>query len=134
MAKLGAGSLAVRAELDPELQKVVDEVVRLLTLLGLDLKLLDGWRSDKEQAAVYATGKSAKKPGMSKHNIWPARAVDAALYPVNFPDEVMFGFLAGVFAIASVNVGVKTRWGGDWNGDGNTLDHTLRDLDHWELA
>lgn len=133
MAKLGAGSLAIRGELHPDLQRVVDEVLRILPA-PLDLKLLCGWRSSAEQAAAYRTGKSQKKPGTSKHELTPARAVDAALFPVHFADEVMFGYLAGVFAIASANVGVKTRWGGDWDGDGSTLDHTLRDLDHWELV
>lgn len=134
MAKLGKSSLAVRSELDPRLVLVVDEVVRLLTLVGLDLTLLDGWRSKSEQLAAYGSGKSQKKPGTSKHEETPARAVDAAIYPLKWKDEVMFGYLAGVFAIASANVAVRTRWGGDWDGDGDTLEHTLRDLDHWELV
>lgn len=133
MVKLGALSLSVRAELHPDLQRVVDEVLRILPP-PLDIKLICGWRSSAEQAAAYASGKSQKKPGTSLHEKTPARAVDAALYPVRFKDGVMFGYLAGVFAIASQNVGVKTRWGGDWDSDGDTLEHTLRDLDHWELV
>jgi peptidoglycan L-alanyl-D-glutamate endopeptidase CwlK len=134
VAKLGAGSLAIRGELHPDLQRVVDETVRLLSAAGtLDLKLLVGWRSAAEQEAAFKAGKSQKKPGTSKHNSMPARAVDMALYPVVWKDEVMFGYLAGIVAVASANVGVKTRWGGDWDSDGNTLEHTLRDLDHWEL-
>lgn len=123
----------MRGELHPDLQRVVDEVIRILPS-HLDLKLLTGWRSSAEQAAAYASGKSDKAPGLSKHNLTPARAVDMCLYPIRWKDEVMFGYLAGVVAIAAQNVGVSIRWGGDWDTDGDTLDHTLRDLDHWELA
>jgi peptidoglycan L-alanyl-D-glutamate endopeptidase CwlK len=135
MAKLGAGSLAVRAELDPALQRVFDRVVALLTIDGrYDIKLLDGWRSHNEQLAAYKSGKSQKKPGTSKHESWPARAVDAALYPVDFGDELGFAVLAGfVFAAAALE-GVKIRWGGDWNQNGETDDEGFPDLNHFELA
>lgn len=57
-----------------------------------------------------------------------------ALFPVRWKDEVAFGYLAGIVAVVAADLGIKIRWGGDWDGDGDTLEHALRDLDHWELA
>ena len=133
MAKLGAGSLAQLATCHPGLQRVVRRVVARLPA-HLDLKVIQGWRSSAEQAAAYASGKSDKKPGESKHERQPSRAVDMALYPVDFKDDAMFGYLAGVVALCAADEGVAIRWGGDWDTDGSTRDHTLRDLDHWELV
>ncbi len=132
MARLGAGSLAQLATCHPDLQRLVREVVRRLPA-HLDLKVIQGWRSSKEQEAAYASGKSDKKPGESKHERQPSRAVDMALFPVVWKDEVMFGYLAGIVALIAAELGIGVRWGGDWDTDGSTLDHTLRDLDHWEL-
>lgn len=134
MAKLGAGSLAQLGTCDPELQRLVKEVVRRLPA-PLDLKVICGWRSMADQAAAYATGKSQKKPGESLHNVMNSRAVDMALYPVKWPDEAAFGFLAGFVAAvaATMTPPVRVRWGGDWDSDGDTLEHRFRDLDHWEL-
>jgi len=133
VAKLGAGSLAQLATCHPDLQRLVKDVCRRLPA-PLDLKVIQGWRNAAEQEAAYRTGKSDKKPGESKHNVSPSRAVDMALYPVNWPDEVMFGFLAGFVRCVALDLGISIRWGGDWDGDGNSLEHKLRDLDHWELA
>ena len=133
MAKLGAGSLAQLATCHPDLQRLVKEVVRRLPA-HLDLKVIQGWRSSKEQAAAYASGASEKPPGTSKHELSPARAVDMALYPVRWKDEIMFGYLAGIVALVAAELGIAIRWGGDWDTDGDTLEHTFRDLDHWELA
>lgn len=133
MAKLGAGSLAQLATVHPDLQRVVRRVVARLPA-HLDLKVIQGWRSSKEQAAAYASGASEKKPGASKHELSPSRAIDMALYPVRWKDEIMFGYLAGIVALCAAEEGVKVRWGGDWDTDGDTLEHALRDLDHWELV
>jgi peptidoglycan LD-endopeptidase CwlK len=134
MAKLGAGSLAVRAELHPKWQRVIDRLVELLTKDGrYDVKLLDGWRSHAEQLAAYKSGKSQKKPGTSLHETWPSRAVDMTLYPVRWKDEIGFGVLAGFAFAAAALEGVRIRWGGDWDQDGDTTDETFRDLNHFEL-
>lgn len=133
MAKLGAGSLAVRAELHPDLQRLIDEVVRRLPK-PYDLKLICGWRSDAEQAAEYRTGKSQKKPGESKHNgPMPVRAVDMALYPIEWADNVAFGWLAGFVACVAADMSIGIRWGGDFNQNGSTMDDGFHDYDHWEL-
>jgi peptidoglycan LD-endopeptidase CwlK len=134
MAKLGAASQAVYDTLDPRLQVLVDRILVRLSQLGLDLKLVQGHRSSADQLIAYQTGHSEKKPGTSKHERTPSLAVDMALYPVHWPDEAAFGFLAGMVAIEALDQGIKVRWGGDWDGDGDTLEHSLRDLDHWELV
>lgn len=133
MAKLGKDSLAVYATLAPGLRTIVDDLLPVLTALGLDLKLIQGHRTHEQQAALPATVTQVK-PGHSKHEAWPSLAVDMAIYPVRWKDEVMFGVLNGLVQSIAVRRGVKVRWGGDWDGDGDTLEHTLRDLDHWELV
>jgi len=41
--------------------------------------------------------------------------------------------LAGVMLNAAQEMGIRVRWGGDWDGDGSTKDQTFHDLGHYEL-
>ena len=34
----------------------------------------------------------------------------------------------------ALGMGIKLRWGGDWDGDWQTRDNTFDDLPHFELA
>ena len=34
---------------------------------------------------------------------------------------------------AAKDVGVELVWGADWDGDGNIIEHSLRDYPHYEL-
>jgi len=77
-----AASAAKRATLDPRLQRAVDLI---LGWALYDLTIVSGRRSNEEQAALYAQGRTTpgdvvtyKKPGTSKHNATPALAVDVA--------------------------------------------------------
>jgi hypothetical protein len=47
---------------------------------------------------------------------------------------VRFGLIAGLMHRAAQEEGVKIRWGADWNGNGQTLDHSFFDAPHFELV
>jgi peptidoglycan L-alanyl-D-glutamate endopeptidase CwlK len=70
---------------------------------------------------------------MSKHNSKPSLAVDIAPYPIDWADDERFYFLAGIIKAASHQVGVKVRWGGDWDSDDDFHDQTFMDLGHFEI-
>lgn len=108
----------------------------------LDFTVLCGHRATAEQQALYAQGRT--RPGRivtnadgvssrSKHNEYAARAVDVAPWPVDWDDTPRFHRLAGVILAIAAAEGVAIRWGGDWDRDGDTTDHRLIDLPHFEL-
>lgn len=69
-------------------------------------------------------------------------AVDLYPYPINMdkvnhnnPQEIArFGLIAQAMIDASNELGIKIKWGGDWDMDGQTLDHIFFDAPHYELV
>lgn len=136
---------ASRAQLDTvelELQALFGEVVKTD-----DCSIIEGARTEEQQAANVAKGVS--KTLDSKHVIGPnyplSRAVDAAPYPVIWPDAKTmnsleythavgrFYYFAGVVKATARRMGLKIRWGGDWDNDLDFNDQTFDDLDHFEI-
>lgn len=140
----------------PNLQRVFGIVVQ-----WWDNTVFYGHRPKDEQDRAVAEGKSQKPWPTSKHNSRPSQAVDAGPYYPEVPaggidwrtdaalleaakagryEEVkeilenikrwysFGGFVRGVGAA----LGVKIRWGGDWDGDCRFNDHKLVDLPHFE--
>lgn len=64
--------------------------------------------------------------------------MDVAPYPVSWAETPAnmerFAYLAGVVMTTAARLGVKLRWGGDWDQDGDTRDETFRDRPHFELV
>lgn len=120
----------------PILQDIFNEAI-----LHYDCTILEGSRSDERQEELFKEGRTQKKAGESKHNKIVSEAVDASPYPI--PDRwgvadkkeyAKFHFLAGIIiTIAKTYYGDVIRWGGDWDGDGQTGDQTFDDLVHFEL-
>jgi len=109
---------------------------RALELSPIDIIALQGHRSVEEQQRLYREGRS-KINGidkLSKHNHAPSEAIDIAPYPIDWNDRERFGVLAGVMFSAAALEGVELRWGGDWDSDGFTTDHSFSDLPHFELV
>lgn len=140
MPKFSQRSLVRLATCDPRLVRVMEAVV-----VDEDCSIEGGGRSLDEQAANILKGVS--KTTDSKHIISVAnpfsRAVDVVPYPVVWPnvvtkyyihDVARFYFFAGYVIKTARLLGVRLRWGGDWNGDGNFRDQTFDDLDHFELV
>ena len=120
----------------PILQDIFNEAI-----LHYDHTILEGRRSDERQEKLFKEGKTKKRAGESKHNKTISEAADASPYPI--PDRwgiadkkeyARFHLFAGiVIGIAITYYGDVLRWGGDWDGDGQTNDQTFDDLVHFEL-
>lgn len=118
---------------DPRLQRVFRRVLEL----GFDHSILCGHRGQQEQDAAFAAGNSKKKWPNGEHNKIPSRAVDAQPYPARTKDKrwaqncILF---AGVVMGVAAAMGIKLRWGGDWDMDKDMTDENgLIDFPHFEL-
>jgi hypothetical protein len=99
----------------------------------VDVKIISGHRGEILQNRWYAEEKSKVMFPHSKHNVYPSHAVDFAPYPIDWEDTGRFIFVAGrIFQIAD-ELGIKLRWGGDWDQDRKQTDETFRDFGHVEL-
>jgi len=113
----------------PDLQKVFNVVIQYY-----DCTILQGHRQEAEQNELFEQGLSKLQWPHSKHNKMPSLAVDVTPYPVDWDDTARHYYFAGlVLGIASM-MGVKLRWGGNWDGDLEFKDQTFNDLVHFELV
>jgi peptidoglycan L-alanyl-D-glutamate endopeptidase CwlK len=115
---------------------------RALELSPYDFGIAHGHRGEAEQNALFDAGASSVRFPDSKHNAETAEgrpqseAVD--FFPtigghVPWNETHIFAVIAGCFFAAAAELKVKLRWGGDWDGDGNTKEHKLQDWGHMEL-
>lgn len=122
----------------PDLQAVFNEVIK-----HFDCTILQGHRTVEQQQDLYAQGRTrpgaivtqidgVTKKGM--HNHRPALAVDATPYPINWKDRERQTLFAGFVLGVAARMGVKLRWGGDWNQDTQMADNRFDDFPHFELA
>lgn len=118
----------------PDLQKVFAEVVK-----HRDCTVLCGERGEAEQTQAVKDGMSKTPWPLSKHNRKPGdppgvKAADVAPYPLDWSDVPSFLHFAGfVLGVAAV-LGVKLRWGGDWNRNGTSKDERFFDGPHFEIV
>ena len=105
-----------------------------LVIETYDFTVLEGSRSNERQDELFRQGKSKLRGGQSKHNGDISLAVDIAPYPIDWEDTRRFYFLAGLMFQASFDLGVKIRFGGDWNQNFDFSDQTFFDLPHYELV
>lgn len=114
---------------DERLVKIFNEVIK-----HFDCTILQGHRGAEEQNEYYRTGKSKLKFPQSKHNSYPSKAVDVSPYPIDWEDEERFYFFAGFVKGIATSMGIKIRYGGDWDSDNNLHDQTFMDLPHFEIV
>lgn len=100
-------------------------------------------RTMEQQLDYFNRGVS--KTMDSKHLITPAhplsRAVDAGPWPMKWPTEgpdkwLDWGriyYFAGIVMSTAYQMGVKIRFGGDWNGNFDLKDQNFYDGVHFEL-
>lgn len=142
-AKLGARSLERLHTCDPDLVRVF---LRVEQICPFDFTILGGIRTDEEQIALYAQGRTApgrivtKVDGVkirSRHQankMGLSEALDAVPFPVDWKNtKQMLVFIGVVFAAAEIE-GVRIRTGVDWDGDWNLDEHSFMDYPHFELA
>lgn len=129
MAGYGKESEFQLRTVHPRLQALFREVVR-----HYDNKIVEGHRGEAAQNRAVREGKSKLAWPKGNHNAYPSRAVDAYPFPIDMKDMKRFyhfaGFVQGVAAV----MGIKIRWGGDWDGDKDLNDNAFADLVHFELS
>lgn len=112
----------------PDLKTLFTKVVETF-----DCTVLCGYRGEEEQNDAYDSGRSKVRYPDGKHNHNPSNAVDVAPYPIDWNDKDRFYFFAGFVKGLATSMGIKIRWGGDWDGDNDLKDQTFFDLPHFEL-
>lgn len=113
----------------PELQLIFNQVV-----LKYDCVILCGHRGEAEQTAAFESGKSKTPWPKSKHNATPSLAVDVAPSPLDWSKLHEFYLFAGYVLGVAEGLGIRVRWGGDWDGDKDIRDQKFNDLVHFELV
>ena len=116
---------------DPRLIKVME-----LAIQRIDFSVSCGHRGEAEQDAAVRDGHSKTPWPRSKHNAKPSRAVD--IFPYPFKNEYwkqpqVWADQAKVVLDCAAELGIRLRWGGDWNQDGNSKDERFYDGPHFEL-
>lgn len=130
MPKFSDDSIAQLATCDYRIQEVLNEAIKVV-----DFTILEGHRSFDRQRQLYESGSSLSKPGRGKHETFPSLAVDIAPYPIDFTYLPQYYYLAGVILTIASRLGIKMRFGGDWDMDGHMKPKgaCLSDLGHFEL-
>ena len=113
---------------DTRLQEVVKAAIK-----RIDFTVLCGHRGEQEQNDAFERGFSKLKFPQSKHNKVPSLAVDLAPYPIDWKDLDRFKVMMMIVKDEASKLGVKLRFGWDWNGN-EKADERFVDWPHVELA
>ncbi|MFN3522289.1 MAG: M15 family metallopeptidase [Phenylobacterium sp.] len=141
--KLGRRSLANLEGVHPDLVAVVRHAINFSEQ---DFTVIEGVRTRERQLELYAQGRT--KPGKivtwtrnSRHFPGPdglGRAVDIAPYPIDWastPENLArFDAVAKAMFRAAMDLGLRIRWGADWDRDGKPREKGEHDSPHFELA
>lgn len=125
-----------------EINEKLQDVVRLALEWGvMDFAVIECIRSKELQTQYFNTGKSKLTWPHSKHNVLNpgdlSSAFDAA--PV-VNGKISWNLkhcihLAGIIISAGRCLGIRIRWGGNWDMDGEPVtDQDFQDLIHYELS
>jgi hypothetical protein len=124
MYKFGRKSKERLKGVDVRLVNVLNELIKIM-----DVTIIEGLRSEKRQKELLAKG--ATKVKYSKH--MEGKAVDLAPYPIDWENRDGFHYMGGMIRGIGKQLGIKIRWGGDWDSDGDVKDNGFDDLVHVEL-
>jgi len=134
---------------DPQIIAWANTVV-----LTYDCSVIEGHRNEITQNKAYDTGHSQVRWPNSKHNPFPSKAIDIGPYlsgrgvpwpqvPRNWSNKAQvkqylddlnqWYHFAGYAKRVAMELGIKLRWGGDWDNDFYLGDNNFDDLAHWEL-
>ena len=128
MPYFGKKSKQRLATCDERLQKVFNEVIKYV-----DCSVLEGHRGQERQDKLYEEGKTKLKFPNGRHNMAPSNAVDVTPYPVDWDDRERQTLFAGFVLGIARSMGVRLRWGGDWDMDFQVLDNRFDDFPHFEI-
>ena len=124
MPKFGKRSKERLRGVDTKLVNVLNELVKIM-----DVTIIEGLRSEQRQEKLLKKGSTKTK--FSKHIT--GKAVDLAPYPIDWEDRDRFHYMGGMIRGIAKQLNVPVRWGGDWDGDGETKDNSFDDLVHVEI-
>lgn len=125
MPKFGKRSRERLKGVDSRLVNVLNELIKIM-----DVTVIEGLRTKERQEELLKQG--ATKTKFSKHI--EGKAVDIAPYPIDWKDRDRFHYMGGMIRGISQQLGIKIRWGGDWDSDGEVKDNNFDDLVHIELV
>lgn len=132
MPLLGSTSRAQLATCDARLQRLANEAIKYI-----DFSVLEGFRNKQQQDADYAKGVSKLKWPNGRHNSSPSRAFDFAPYPIDWSNKATalgrFMLVGGVILVCAHQLGIKIRFGWDWNRNLDPRDESFLDWGHVEL-
>jgi hypothetical protein len=128
MPRFGKRSKERLATCEKDLQMVFNEVIKYV-----DCSVLEGHRSKDRQNSLYEDGKTKVRYPNGRHNSNPSRAVDVTPYPVDWADRERQTLFAGFVLGVANQMGIKLRWGGDWDQDFEVQDNKFDDFPHFEL-
>lgn len=154
---LGKASAQKLATVHPRLRQVVELAIKLSSV---DFTVLEGARTVQRQHELYGQGRTAAQlkaagvhPNLAKprdkqvtwtlkSNHFPkadglGRAVDLAPWPIDWEGPTRFpkfDAIADAMFAAARQLGIKIRWGADWDMDGNPRERGETDSPHFELA
>jgi peptidoglycan L-alanyl-D-glutamate endopeptidase CwlK len=122
---------------------LVAVVKRAIEITKQDFVVIEGVRTQARQDELWAQGRT--KPGpvvtwtkdASSHGIGPdgyGHAVDICPYPVDWNDLAKFDAIALAMFSAASEVGVRLRWGADWDMNGKPRERGESDSPHFELV
>ena len=126
--KLGKKSLSKLEGVNPDLVAVTKLAIKKTPI---DFAITCGLRTKEEQARLVASGASTTM--RSKHI--SGRAVDVAAIVDNQArwEPMLYSHIAKAFFESAKELGIKIRWGGDWNCNGDSGDEKFFDGPHFEL-
>ena len=124
MPRFGKRSRERLKGVKPKLVNVLNELIKIM-----DVTIIEGLRTEARQEELVAQGKSKTK--YSKH--LEGKAVDLAPYPIDWEDRERFHYMGGMVRGIGKQLGVRIRWGGDWDSDGEIKDNGFDDLVHIEI-
>ena len=122
---------------------LVAVVKRAIEITEQDFVVIEGLRTQSRQDELWAQGRT--KPGpivtwtkdASSHGVGSdgyGHAVDMCPAPVDWSDLKKFDAIADAMFTSASELGVKLRWGADWDMDGNLRERGESDSPHFELA
>ena len=132
MASFSSRSREALATCDPRLQRIAEKAIEMV-----DFTVLEGHRGQEAQDAAYAKGLSKVRWPRGNHNKLPSRAFDFAPFPIDWSNKATalarFAFVAGVMHRIAHELGIRIRFGWDWNRNLDPRDETFLDWPHVEL-
>lgn len=136
---LGQRSLDRLAGVHPDLVRVVK---RAIEITKVDFKVIEGVRTPERQRELYAQGRTKPGPVVTwtlKSNHFKqadgyGHAVDLLPAPYDWKDTKKFDAVAMAMFDAAKELGVRIRWGANWDQDGNPREKGESDSPHFELV